>query len=91
MRRIEKKLFKLGDQLASLREARRLAEEELTFHRHLHDDAKRDAAVTGSPFDREDEAVTRGDVARLQRHIDNLSKLIEQIEERRVKLLRKLD
>ena len=91
MRRIERKLFKLGDQLASLREARRLAEEELTFHRHLHDDASRDAAVSGSPLDREDEVVTGGDVARMQRHIANLTKLIDQIEARRTKLLKKLD
>ena len=90
MRRIERKLFELSDEITSLREAERLAVEELGYHRHLHDDAARDAAVSDSPFDREDERVTSGDVARMERHIAALRRSIAKREARRDRLLAKL-
>ena len=49
MRRRERKLFKINDEIAALREAERLAEEELIFHQHLDDDAKRDAGRQRQP------------------------------------------
>ena len=90
MRRIERKLFRINDQLASLREAQRLAVEELGFHRHLHDDAARDAAVSNAPLDREDARETGADVARMELHIANIGTLIERLEGRRDALLAKL-
>ena len=54
MKRIERRLFKIGDQIGKLVEAERLAREELIYHQHLNDDAQRDALVSGSPIDRAD-------------------------------------
>jgi len=90
MNRIERKLFKLSDEIATLREAERLAVEELGYHRHLHDDASRDAAVSDSPIDREDARVTGGDVARMERHVAALRRTIDTFERRRERLLSKL-
>ena len=67
MKRIERKLFRLGDQIAALRRAEELAAEELVYHEHLDDDTQRDAAVSGNPIDRADARETSGDVARFRR------------------------
>jgi len=91
MRRIEKKLFRIGDELAAIEEAIRLAREELTFHDHLNDDAQRDAAVSGSPVDRADAKETESDVARMRDHIESLEITRTRLERRRRKLLAKLD
>lgn len=91
MRRIERRLFRITDRLALQRDAARLAREELGFHRHLHDDAARDAAVTDSPLDKEDARETGADVARLERHIATLEASIARLEQKRARLLAKLD
>jgi hypothetical protein len=91
MGRIENRLFRLNDEIAALRRDEELAREELTFHRHLNDDASRDAAVTDSPIDRADARETAGDVARFERHIEKLRTSRERLEAQRDKLLRKLD
>ncbi len=91
MGRIEEKLFRLNDEIAALRRDEELAREELVFHRHLNDDAARDAAVSGSPIDRADARETAGDVARMERHIGKLARSREKLEAQRDKLLRKLD
>lgn len=91
MGHIENKLFRLNDEIAALRRDEELAREELTFHRHLNDDAARDAAVTGSPIDRADARETASDVARFERHIEKLRRSRERLEAQRDKLLRKLD
>ncbi len=90
MRRIEKKLFALNDQIAAAIRDEELAAEELIFHQHLHDDAQRDAAVSGSPFDREDARETGADVARFERHIEALRSTRLKLETQRDKLLDKL-
>ncbi|WKZ82967.1 MAG: hypothetical protein QY307_01565 [Acidimicrobiia bacterium] len=65
MSRLERRLLRLLDRMTHLDEEIRLTGEELVVHRHLDDDARRDAAV-GGPIEREDAAVTAGDVARLE-------------------------
>ena len=90
MKRRERRLFQLNDEIASLLEAERLAEEELIFHRHLDDDAQRDAAVSGNPLDRADAAETAADVARFEQHIINLRRDRAQLEARRERLLNRL-
>ena len=90
MKRIERKLFRLGDEIAALDEAIRLAEEELIFHDHLNDDAQRDAAVSDSPIDRADARETAGDVSRMQRHIAGLRKDRERLDKRRSRLMNRL-
>ena len=46
MRRIEKRLFGLNEEISRLQREIELTEGELNMHRHLADDAARDAAVS---------------------------------------------
>jgi hypothetical protein len=89
--RLENRLFELNDEIAALRRDEELAREELIFHEHLNDDASRDAAVSGSPFDRADARETGLDVARFERHIATLRRTRERLEKKRDRLLRRLD
>ncbi len=91
MKRIERKLFKLGDEIEALRKAERLAREELIYHQHLDDDAQRDAAVSDSPIDRADARETASDVTRFHRHIRDLEERRLRLERKRQDLLEKLN
>ena len=64
---LQRRLFRLNERLERLAEEERLAVAELEVHRHLDDDARRDAAVSGNPIDREDARDTAADVARFAR------------------------
>jgi hypothetical protein len=88
--RLERKLFRIADRLEALRESERLVVEELTFHRHLDDDAKRDAAVSESPLDRADARETDSDVRRFEAHLAQLRAQQERLENRRKQLLARL-
>lgn len=90
MKRIERRLFEIGDALRALDEAERLAREELGYHEHLNDDAQRDAAVSDSPLDRADARETAADVARFERHLDQLRRERARLEAKRDRLLRRL-
>jgi len=90
MKRIERKLFQLSDEIAALERAEGLAAEELIYHEHLNDDTQRDAAVSGSPIDRADARETASDVARFARHIDDLRRRRLRLEGKRTKLLERL-
>ena len=90
MRRTERTLFRLGDEIAALDEAIHLAREELIFHDHLNDDAQRDAAVSESPIDRSDARETGSDVRRMQAHIAGLEKRRLKLDEKRARLLDRL-
>jgi hypothetical protein len=90
MRRIEKKLFAIGDRLATISSELHLAREELIYHRHLDDDARRDAAVSGSPIDRADARETSSDVARFEDLIARLETEREALEAHRARLLDRL-
>lgn len=90
MKRIESRIFELGDEIAALSRAEGLASEELIYHEHLNDDAQRDAAVSDHPIDRSDARETAGDVARFERHLVQLRGKREKLETKRQKLLDKL-
>ena len=90
MKRIERKLFQVADEIAKLRAAEELAEQELTYHEHLNDDTQRDAAVSNNPIDRADARETASDVARFRRHLDDMRTRRERLEEKRQRLLAKL-
>jgi len=79
MKRVERRLLRLGDELERLAEEERLAVGELEMHRHLDDDARRDAAVSDSPVDRADAYQSGKEVARFER-------VLERIRRRRTKL-----
>ncbi len=90
MGRVEQRIFRINDEIAALRRQIEVLGEELIVHRHLDDDARRDAAVSNSPIDRADARDTGADVARSEAAIASLQRQIEKLEAKREKLLRKL-
>jgi hypothetical protein len=90
MGRLERRLLVITDQLEDLREEERLLQEELSFHRSLADDAARDAAVFDDPIERENAAMTSGDVRRSERRLQKLSDRRQKLETNRARLLDKL-
>ena len=87
---LHRRLFRLNENLARLAEEERLAAAELEVHRHLDDDARRDAAVSGSPVDREDARDTAADVARFRRLLADLGEKRRRLEAKRDRLLARL-
>jgi hypothetical protein len=87
---LHRRLFRLNERLARLAEEERRAAAELEVHRHLDDDARRDAAVSGSPIDREDARDTAADVARFERLVANLQRRRRRLEAKRDRLLARL-
>ncbi|RZV41336.1 MAG: hypothetical protein EX267_11335 [Acidimicrobiia bacterium] len=90
MGRLERRLLSITDQLEDLQEEERLLIEELAYHRSLADDAARDAAVFDDPIERENAALTSGDVKRSERRLQQLSDRRQKLETRRARLLEKL-
>jgi hypothetical protein len=85
-----RRLFRLNERLGRLAEDERLAAAELEVHRHLDDDARRDAAVSGNPVDREDARDTAADVARFGRLLADLGEKRRRLEAKRDRLLARL-
>lgn len=83
MKRLQRRMFRLNDRIATLEEEIRLTEAELGYHRHINDDAQRDATV-GNHIDREEADLTSADVRRFETTIDRL-------QDRKRKLIRKRD
>jgi hypothetical protein len=90
MRRIERRLFVINDEIESLEESLRLVEEELTFHQHLNDDAQRDAVVSGNPLDRSDARQTGGDVRRFERNLMQVRQRKAALQAKRDRLVKRL-
>jgi hypothetical protein len=88
-RRIERRLFKINDEIARLSNEEQLVAEELRYHQHIADDARRDAAV-GDADDRAFARETEGDVPRFERALDDLRTKREHLEARRSELLSRL-
>ncbi len=89
MKRIEKKLFRVMDDLAALGEEERLLAAELAEHERLHHDARLDA-IDGNADDRAAFAEIESDLARFQRALDELRNRRAALEEKRATLLAKL-
>ncbi len=90
MGRLEQRLFRLNDEIAALRRDEERVAEELNVHRHLNDDAQRDAVVSDNPLDRADARDTAADVARFESALAALRKQREKLEAKRDRLLAKL-
>ncbi len=90
MKRIERRIFQLGDEIEALARAEQLAQEELIYHQHLNDDAQRDAAVSDSPIDRADARETSSDVARFEKHLDHLRQKRRKLQIKRDRLVGRL-
>ena len=91
MRRIERRLLRLNDELLRLRRELEQTAGELEMHRHLDDDARRDAAVSDSPIDRAEANQTAGDVRRMGAAVDHLSRRLRETEAERDRLLSELE
>ncbi len=89
MRRLERKLFAITDEIALLQETLRQVDAELDVLEHLQDDAVRDAAV-GGPIEREDARETTRDVERFRRLVDDLRIRIARLDADRTELLDRL-
>jgi len=87
MRRIERRLFRVGDQLKRLSDERRAIEAELDALRHIDDDAQHDAALG---FERLEATATRNDVNRFERALVELAERSERLELLRQRLLMRL-
>lgn len=88
-RRLEAKLFRLNDDIEALRREETLVEEELRFHRHIDDDAQRDAVVSDDWQDRSFARNSAADVARFERALADLRARRARLEEKRDKLLQR--
>ena len=91
MSRPHERLFRLNERIARLAEEERQAAAELEVHRHLDDDARRDAAVSESPMDREDAREAAADVARFTALVATLQRRRRRLEAKRDRLLARLD
>jgi hypothetical protein len=87
---IETKLFKLNDAIEALRREEDLVAEELRYHRHIDDDAQRDAAVSDDWQDRSFARDTSSDVARFEKALAEVVGRRERLERKRDKLLSRL-
>jgi hypothetical protein len=87
VRLTERRLLKVNDEILRLRREEELAEGELGFHRHLADDAIRDAVVSDLPVDRADARETAKDVARLQAALESVRESIRRLEAKRDRLI----
>jgi hypothetical protein len=87
---LQSRLFRLNERLGRLAEEERLAAAELEVHRHLDDDARRDAAVSENPIDREDARDTAADVARFARLVAGAPEWRRRLEAKRDRLLARL-
>jgi hypothetical protein len=90
VRRVERALLRVNDELVDLRRQEALAAAELESHRHLDDDARRDAVVTEQPQDVAEARATAKDVARLSAALAFVRDRIRKLEARRDRLLRRL-
>lgn len=90
MGRLERRIFKLNDEIRRLEAELRQARAELDNHRSLADDAARDAAVYDTPFDREDLRETTSDVARFERVVAHFEEALEMATVTRDRLLAQL-
>lgn len=88
-RRIERKIFRINDEIERLLGEEKLVFEELQYHRHIADDARRDAAV-GNADDRAFARETERDVPRFERALSDLRRRRSDLEEERTRLLNRL-
>ena len=89
MKALERRLLKINDELVRLRQEEQLVASELEMHRHLADDAVRDAAV----YEGTERAEARDalkDVQLQERALESTRKSIARLEAKRDRLLARL-
>lgn len=73
MKRVHRKLFRLNDRISALTAEAEQVAAELAYHRSIHEDAERDAAV-GNYIDREEAGLTAADVRRFEKTLSELER-----------------
>ncbi|HUF15258.1 MAG TPA: hypothetical protein VMQ46_05170 [Acidimicrobiia bacterium] len=86
MRRVHRRLFRLNEQISSLRAEAGQVEAELGYHRSINEDAQRDAAI-GNYIDREEAGLTAADVRRFEKTLHGLEDEIGRLTAKRDRLL----
>lgn len=81
--------MRLNDQLQALDAEEHLVREELSYHRHINDDAQRDAAI-GNADDRAFAKDSARDVDRFEKALTEIAERRAKIEAKRISLLAKL-
>jgi hypothetical protein len=89
VKRLEKKLFRITDEIRALDDEERRLAAELAEHERLHHDARLDA-IDGNADDRAAFREIEPDLARFQRALDDVRNRRAALEERRSVLLAKL-
>jgi hypothetical protein len=87
MKRAERRLLKVLDELEALTTQRSLVEAELEAHRHIDDDAQRDAAMG---IDRLEALSTRAEVTRFKRLLQDIVMRQGHLEETKKRLMAQL-
>ena len=90
MSRNEHRIFRINADLAELAREEEQVFEELQFHRHLFDDAQRDAVVSDHAEDRAAARQIGADVARFERAVAEVQARRAKLERKRQKLLDRL-
>lgn len=90
MKRGERRLLKVTDELEALDREEQLLRGELEMHRSLHEDAARDAAVYDTPVERENAHESAKDVGNFQRALASLEGRRRRLEAKRARLLERL-
>jgi hypothetical protein len=88
---VERRLLSVNDELVRLQRELELVEGELNMHRHLADDAVRDALVSELPLDRADARETKKNVASLEASLASVQRRLAALEAKRTRLLAQLD
>jgi demethoxyubiquinone hydroxylase (CLK1/Coq7/Cat5 family) len=87
VKRIERRIFQLNDQLTSLASEQAAVEAELSALRLIDEDAQRDAAIG---YDRLEATSTRGDVRRFERALEAIARRRSDLADRRQRLIDRL-
>ena len=90
-RRLSKQLFVVNDRLMQLEQEETQVAAELDYHRHLADDAVRDAAVYESELHRNAADRALADVDRFERALRDIDYRREGLMGRRDRLLDRMD
>jgi hypothetical protein len=91
MGRLERKLLAVIDELDRLSREREQVDAELSFHRLIHDDVVRDAAVSESDLDRREAGATGADVRRFERRLEEIAARTAKLERTRRDLMARID
>ena len=89
--KIARKLLRITDRMQALNAERGQVSSELVFHRHINEDAQRDAAVSETNEDRLEATATAADVRRFEKRLRDIDRELEKLERKRQSLLAKLD